>query len=135
VTDRAPTSPVDLSRAFEHFDEIYSPRIAATVNDHDVKIAKLEGAYVWHAHDDTDELFLVLAGELTLELEGRAAVRLGPLQLVTVPAGLRHRPSATPGTRVLLIEPHGTLNSGDADLSEDPWVASTAGVALEQGAT
>jgi mannose-6-phosphate isomerase-like protein (cupin superfamily) len=126
--------PVDLNRAYERSDEIFSPRIAAMVNDHDVKFAKLEGEYVWHAHQDTDEFFLVLARELVLELEGRAAVRLGSLQLITVPAGQRHRPTATPGTRVLFIEPHGTLNSGDADLSEDPWAPLTTGVALDDGA-
>lgn len=122
--------PVDLNRAYDTFTETWSPRIAAVVNDYDVKIAKVEGEYVWHAHADTDEFFLVLAGELTLELEGRDPVRLGPMQVFTVPRGMRHRPSATPGTQILFLEPRGTLNSGDADLSETPWVPLTRGVPL-----
>jgi mannose-6-phosphate isomerase-like protein (cupin superfamily) len=121
---------VDLERAFATFDELWSPRIAARINDYDVKIAKGEGDYPWHAHPDTDELFLVLAGHLRIELEGREHVELGPLQVFTVPKGVRHRPVAEPGTRVLFIEPRGTLNSGDADVSGDPWVTSTTGLAL-----
>ncbi|HEY1914413.1 MAG TPA: cupin domain-containing protein [Streptosporangiaceae bacterium] len=127
---RSSRNPVDLTRAYDTFTETWAPRIAATVNNHDIKIAKLEGQYVWHSHHDTDEFFLVLAGELTLELEGRDPVRLTPLQVFTVPRGQPHRPSAIPGTRVLFIEPHGTLNSGDADLSQDPWVPLTTGVEL-----
>jgi mannose-6-phosphate isomerase-like protein (cupin superfamily) len=127
---RRSADPVDLDRAYDTFSETWAPRIAATVNDHDVKIAKAEGQYVWHAHADTDEFFLVLAGELTLELEGRDPVRLGPMQVFTVPRGQRHRPSGTPGTRILFLEPRGTLNSGDADVSQDPWVPLTRGVAL-----
>jgi len=122
--------PIDLVRAYETFTDLWAPRIAARVNDHDVKIAKVEGRYVWHAHADTDEFFLVLEGELTLELEGREPVVLGPLQVFTVPRGLKHRPAGAPGTRILFLEPTGTLNSGDADLSQDPWVPHTHGVDL-----
>lgn len=132
MTDYHTASPVDLPSAYASFaGEIWSPRIAATVNDYDVKIANGDGPYVWHAHPDTDEFFLVVAGELTIELEDRDPVVLGPLQLFTVPRGLRHRPSATPGTRVLFFEPRGTFNSGDADLAADPWVVSTTGFSLD----
>jgi mannose-6-phosphate isomerase-like protein (cupin superfamily) len=123
--------PVDLPSAYDSFaGEIWAPRIAAAVNDYDVKIAHGDGPYTWHSHEDTDEFFLVVAGELTLELEGRGPVVLGPLQLFTVPRGLRHRPSAVPGTRVLFFEPRGTLNSGDADVTGDPHLVSTSGFAL-----
>jgi len=130
VTDHSTAGPVDLPSAFASFTETWSPRIAATVNDYDVKIAHGGAAYVWHAHPETDEFFLVLAGELTIELEGRDPVVLGPQQLFTVPRGVRHRPAAVPGTRVLFFEPRGTVNSGDADLAGDPWVFSTTGLAL-----
>jgi mannose-6-phosphate isomerase-like protein (cupin superfamily) len=126
-----PAGAVDLGHAYATFDEVWAPRIAARVNDYDVKIAKGEGEYVWHAHDDTDEMFLVLAGRLRIELEGRDAVDLGPLHVFTVPKGVRHKPVAEPGTRVLFIEPRGTLNSGDADVSEDPSVTSTTGLPLD----
>ncbi len=123
--------PIDLPSAYASFAaEIWAPRIAATVNDYDVKIANGQGEYVWHAHPETDEFFLVIDGRLTIELEGRDSVVLGPLQLFTVPRGLRHKPSAEPGTRLLFFEPHGTVNSGDADLSGDPWVFSTTGLTL-----
>lgn len=122
--------PVDLSQAYETFQETWSPRIAATVDDYDVKIAKVEGRYVWHTHAETDEFFLVLAGELTLELADGSSARLGPMQVWTVPRGVRHRPSAVPGTCILFMERRGTLNSGDADLSADPWVPVTRGTAL-----
>lgn len=132
MSDYQVTEPVDLPSAYASFaDEIWAPRIAATVNDYDVKIANGDGGYVWHAHADTDEFFLVLEGELTIELEGRDPVVLRPQQLFTVPRGLRHRPSAVPGTRVLFFEPRGTFNSGDADVSGDPWVVSTTGFTLD----
>ncbi len=134
MSDHHTAGPVDLPSAYASFaDEIWAPRIAATVNDYDVKIANGDGGYVWHAHPDTDEFFLVLEGELTLELDGRDPVVLGPQQLFTVPRGLRHRPSAVPGTRVLFFEPRGTVNSGDADVSGDPWVVSTTGLTLGGG--
>lgn len=135
-SERPVDSPgvVDLRSAYASFaNEIWAPRIAARVNDYDVKIANGDGGYVWHAHPETDEFFLVLEGELTIELDGREPVVLGPQQLFTVPRGLRHRPSAAPGTRVLFFEPRGTVNSGDADLSGDPWVISTTGLDLGTG--
>ena len=128
--DTAP-APVDLPSAYASFAaEIWAPRIAATVNDYDVKIANGQGEYVWHAHPETDEFFLVIQGRLTIELEGGDPVVLGPLQLYTVPRGVRHKPSAEAGTRVLFFEPRGTVNSGDADLAGDTWVFSTTGLAL-----
>ena len=123
--------PVDLDAAFETFHEVYAPRIAGRVNDYDVKIAKVEGEYVWHSHPETDEYFLVLDGRLRIELEGRDAVELGRHCSFTVPRGLRHRPVAEAGTRILMFEPRGTVNTGDADplLSGDR--ISTAGQALD----
>ena len=126
--------PLDLEQAFATFTESFAPRVAAAVNDYDVKIARLDGPYVWHAHADTDEFFLVLAGELTIELEGREPVVLGPHQLFTVPKGLKHRPIGVPGTRVVFFEPRGTVNTGDADpavMSVDQRANSTTGFTLD----
>ena len=108
--------PTDLDTAFATFDETWQPRIAGQVNDYDVKIARGEGDFPEHVHSDTDELFLVLEGELTLTMPDRTVV-LGPNQLFTVPAGTRHQPSATPGTRLLFIDPRGVVNTGDEDAS------------------
>ena len=134
MTDEA--GGLDLERAFATFDEAFAPRSAAVVNDYDVKIARLDGEYVWHTHAGTDEFFLVLAGRLTIELEGREPVVLGPHQLFTVPKGLGHRPIGVPGTRVLFFEPRGTVNSGDVDLTrlrEDLRANSTTGFVLSGG--
>ncbi|MFC1441042.1 cupin domain-containing protein [Streptacidiphilus sp. N1-10] len=121
---------IDLDAALDAIPDHWSPHIAATVNDYDVKIAKLEGAFVWHSHPETDEFFLVLAGKLTLELEGRDPVVLGPHQAFTVPRGLQHRPVADPGTRVVLLEPQGTTNAGDA--GEVPGIPTTTGFTLPE---
>ncbi len=116
--------PVDLATAAATFDEIWSPRIVARVNDYDVKLAKGEGELPAHVHERTDELFVVLAGRLRLVLDD-GEVALAPGQLFVVPRGVRHRPVAEPGTQLLLLEPRGTVNTGDA-----AGMAGTAGVDL-----
>ena len=107
--------PVDLAAACARLDEPWSPRVVAAMNDDRFKVARLEGAFVEHAHPDTDEAFLVIDGRLTIELEGRAAVELGPGQLYVVPRGVRHRPVAHGTCHVLLVEPAGVVNTGDAE--------------------
>ncbi len=131
-TTNKPTAsnPVDLAKAYESFTDFWSPRIVGGVDNYDVKIAKVEGQYVWHSHE-TDEFFLVIAGEFTLELEDRETVVLKPMQVFTVPRNVHHRPSGAPGTQIMFLEVQGTLNSGDADLSKDPWVPITRGVRLD----
>lgn len=119
-------SPRRLDEAFDAFDAQWEPRIVARVNDYDVKIAKVEGDYHEHAHPETDEYFHVLAGELTLALpDEERQVVLTAGEVFTVPRGVRHRPSAAPGTRILMFEPRGTLNAGDAN------AVGTQGVALD----
>ena len=110
-------APVDLDAAFETFHEVYAPRIAGRVNDYDVKIAKVEGEYVWHSHPETDELFLVVEGTLVIQLRdgGREQhLTLGPGQLYVVPKGVEHRPVAEGDVSVVLVEPEDTVNTGDA---------------------
>lgn len=103
---------IDLSEKLSRFDERWSPRIVAELNGQHVKLAKLEGEFVWHSHADEDELFLVLKGKLTIELRDGAVV-LAPGQMVVVPRGVEHRPVADGEVHVLLFEPAGTLNTGD----------------------
>jgi mannose-6-phosphate isomerase-like protein (cupin superfamily) len=107
----SPLERIDLAEKLSRFDERWSPRIVAELNGQHVKLAKLEGEFVWHSHADEDELFLVLEGQLTLELRDGAVV-LGPGQMVVVPRGVDHRPIATGEVHVLLFEPAGTLNTG-----------------------
>jgi mannose-6-phosphate isomerase-like protein (cupin superfamily) len=108
---------VNLEEAFASFDERWSPRIVAHVNDYDVKVVHVAGQFVWHDHQDTDEFFLVTAGRLAIELDDPdhpSRVVLNPGDVFVVPRGVRHRPVAEEGTRVLLLEPRGTVNTGDA---------------------
>ena len=103
---------VDLASALERIDAPWSPRIVARYNGNTVFLAKALGEFVWHAHPDTDDLFLVVDGTLTIDLPD-GAVELGPGELYVVPAGVEHRPRSEHGASILLIEPEGTPNTGD----------------------
>lgn len=105
---------VDLAAALATFHEPWSPRIVARYNDNKVFLAKAEGDFVWHSHPDTDDLFLVLDGRLTIELPDRT-VELGPGELFVVPRGVEHRPRSEAGASILLVEPEGTPNTGDPE--------------------
>ena len=105
---------VNLEAALETFDDAWSPRIVAHYNDNKIFLAKAKGDFVWHSHPETDDLFLVLDGRLTIELRDRE-VELGPGELFVVPRGVEHRPRSEDGASILLIEPIGTPNTGDPD--------------------
>ena len=109
--------PIDLAEKLALFEDRFSPRIVATLNDYKIEVVKVEGDFVWHSHPETDDFFLVLEGELEIELRDRT-VRLRKGQLFVVPRGVEHRPRADREAHVLLIEPHGTANTGDAVDSE-----------------
>jgi mannose-6-phosphate isomerase-like protein (cupin superfamily) len=104
---------VDLREKLSRFSELWSPKVVARLNDYEIKVVKLQGEFVWHAHDDTDELFLVLDGQLTIQLHD-GDVRLGPGQLYVVPRGVEHCPIAEGEVAAMLIEPAGVVNTGDA---------------------
>ena len=103
---------INLAEKLSAFTDYWSPRIVAGFNGHDVMVVKAKGAFVWHAHDDTDDLFLVLKGNLVIQLRD-GEVRLGPGELYVVPKGIEHRPVAEEEVHLLLIEPRGTPNTGD----------------------
>ena len=105
---------VDLAAKLASFDETWAPRIVAELNGQYVKVAKLEGEYVWHSHAEQDELFWVLEGRLRLELRERT-IELGPGQLFVVPRGVEHRPVAPERVEVVLFEPLATRSSGEVD--------------------
>ena len=106
-------APIDLAVKLATFTEAFQPRTVALYNGHDVMVAKLRGDYHWHVHPDTDDFFLVLDGQLDIDLEDGSTVSLAPGQLFVVPKGVRHRPRARGEAHILLIEPTGTPNSGD----------------------
>jgi mannose-6-phosphate isomerase-like protein (cupin superfamily) len=105
---------VSLQAKFALFHEQWQPKIVAQLNDYDVMVVRLQGEFVWHSHPDTDDFFLVLEGELDIELRDRT-VTLKAGELFVVPKGVEHRPVARKGeVKLLLIEPQGTPNTGDA---------------------
>ena len=104
---------VNLAAKLAAIGEPFSPRIVADLNDYKVAVVKARGEFVWHSHPDTDDFFLVLAGRLTIQLRDRD-VELGPGELFVVPRGVEHCPRADEEAHVLLIEPLGTPNTGDA---------------------
>jgi mannose-6-phosphate isomerase-like protein (cupin superfamily) len=103
---------IDLTEKLKTFSEYFSPRTLTQFNGCDVMVAKLKGEFIWHKHDDTDDFFLVLRGNLDIELRDRT-VSLGPGQMYVVPKGVEHRPVAKDEVHILLIEPTGTPNTGD----------------------
>lgn len=104
---------VNLAEKLALFETRFSPRTVATFNDLDIMVVKAEGPFVWHKHDDTDDFFLVLKGRLDIELRDQT-VTLNPGEVFVVPKGVEHRPVAHGEVHILLIEPKGTPNTGDA---------------------
>ena len=103
---------VSLTEKLGGFSERWQPRTVAEFNGHDIMVVKAQGEFVWHKHDDTDDLFLVLRGRLVIQLRD-GDVTLGPGELFVVPKGVEHRPVAEEEVHMLLIEPSGTPNTGD----------------------
>jgi mannose-6-phosphate isomerase-like protein (cupin superfamily) len=129
--------PVDLQIALNSFDALWSPRIVAHVNDYDVRIAKVLGEHIWHVHEHTDEFFLVLNGELTIDLrdgedatEPERRVTLPQGSVFVVPCGVAHRPSSPGGAAILMFEPTGTSTVGDRHDVIPEHIDETIGHAL-----
>ena len=102
----------NVQDALDSFSDHWQPRRLARVNDYDVKIVKLLGEFTWHAHPETDELFMVLSGRLVIQLRD-GDVELGPGDVYVVPRGVEHCPRADGEVSAILIEPQGTVNTGD----------------------
>ncbi len=107
-----PPRKVNLAEAFASFSDLWSPKIAGEVNGMHVKLVKLAGEFVWHHHESEDELFLVVRGRLTMRFRDRE-IQLEPGEFLVVPRGVEHQPVAEPECEVMLIEPKGTLNTGN----------------------
>ena len=115
---------VNLRDKFNLFDEFWSPRIAGELNDSYVKLAKLRGEFIWHHHDDEDELFLVVKGRLLIKLRDRD-IWLEEGEFLIIPKGVEHKPVAEEEVHVVLIEPKSTVNTGDVESERtvsDQWV-------------
>lgn len=116
---------INLRDKFALFSGHWSPRVIAEMNDYQFKLAKVKGEFVWHAHADTDETFFVVDGELAIEFRD-GAVRLGAGEMFVVPKGVEHRPVAIEECCILLVEPRGVVNTGDAGgaytAPNDAWI-------------
>lgn len=117
--------PINFSDKFGLFAEPWSPRVIAEMNDYQFKLVKLQGEFVWHHHADTDEVFIVVDGEMTIEFRD-GSVRLKAGEMFVVPRGIEHKPAAAAECCVMLVEPRGIVNTGEAggDLTakNDVWI-------------
>ena len=104
---------INLQEKLGKFDEYWSPKIVSEFNGHDVMVVKVLGEFNWHDHADTDDFFLVVSGELIIQMRD-GDIKLGPGELYIVPKGIEHCPKAEVETHLLLIEPKGVPNTGDA---------------------
>jgi mannose-6-phosphate isomerase-like protein (cupin superfamily) len=105
--------PINLADKLATFSDHWQPRVVGQFNGHDLMVVKVKGEFVWHKHDDTDDFFLVLRGRIRIQLRD-GAVTLGPGEVFVVPKGVEHCPVADEEAHVLLIEPQGTPNTGNA---------------------
>jgi len=105
--------PVNFKEKFAQFSQHWSPKIVGQMNDYHLKVVKVKGEFVWHQHTDTDEVFIVIDGRMTIHLrDGEVDISTG--EMFIVPKGIEHKPSAQNECSILLIEPAGTVNTGDA---------------------
>ena len=116
---------ISLSDKFSKFTDHWAPRVIAEVNDHQLKLVKIKGDFVWHDHDDADEVFIVIEGSMSIEFED-GIVELNQGEMCVVPKGVRHRPFAENECQIMLVEPRGVVNTGEAggDLTAegDVWI-------------
>lgn len=116
---------VNLAEKFSLVNQQWDPKIIAQLNDYHFKIAKIQGEFVWHSHPETDEVFLVVNGKLAIQLRD-GNLDLSPGELCVIPRGVEHKPAAEQECQILMVEPAGTLNTGDAGgertIQETEWI-------------
>jgi len=116
---------INLERKFGLFDEHWAPKVVAEMNDYQFKLVKLQGDFIWHDHEDTDETFIVVQGRLRIDFRD-GAVDLCPGEMFVVPKGVEHKPCAEDEVKLLLIEPRGVLNTGheggERTAQNDVWI-------------
>ncbi len=116
---------INFAQKLDKFSDHWAPRVIAEMNDYQIKLVKIQGEFVWHAHEDTDEMFLVLNGTMGIAFRDRN-VQLSEGEMVVVPKGVEHKPFAESECSVLVIEPRGVVNTGDAgghlQAKNDVWI-------------
>ena len=116
---------INLANKMNCFSDLWSPRVIAEMNDYQFKLVKIAGDFVWHDHPETDEVFLVIKGEMQIDFED-GPVTLQSGEMIVVPKGKRHKPFAENECQVMVIEPRGVINTGDAPsdktYANDVWI-------------
>ena len=119
-------SKVIFGEKLSKFSEQWTPKVIAEMNDYQFKLVKIEGEFVWHEHPDTDEAFIVIEGSMMIDFDDGSSVDLDEGEMYVVPRGVRHRPCAQAECKVMLVEPKGVVNTGEADSDltapNDDWV-------------
>ena len=117
---------VNFGEKLSKFSEQWTPKVIAEMNDYQFKLVKIEGEFVWHEHPDTDEAFIIIEGSMRIDFEDGSLVDLEEGEMYVVPKGVRHRPCAQSECKVMLVEPKGVVNTGDAESEltapNDEWV-------------
>ena len=116
---------INLKEKFSMFSNYWSPRVIAEMNDYHFKLAKIKGEFVWHEHKDTDEVFIVIEGSMSIEFEN-GRVNLSEGEMFVVPKGVEHKPFADNECKIMLVEPKGVINTGESGgemtAPNDVWV-------------
>ena len=116
---------INFKDKFSKFNEHWSPRVVAEMNDYQFKLVKVEGEFVWHDHPDTDEVFIVIGGNLNIEFRD-GVVSLDSGEMFVIPKGVEHKPVAHSECKIMLVEPKGVVNTGDSGseltAENDVWV-------------
>ncbi len=117
--------PINIQDKLAKFSDHWSPQIIAQMNDYHFKLVKFQGDFVWHSHDDTDEVFITIDGEMSIEFrDGKVVLKSG--EMFVVPKGVEHKPFAENECKIMLVEPAGTINTGDAGgeltAEENVWI-------------
>ena len=119
-------SKVNFREKLSKFSEQWTPKVIAEMNEYQFKLVKIEGVFVWHEHQDTDEAFIVIEGSMRIDFDDGSTVELDEGEMYVVPRGVRHRPCAESECRVMLVEPRGVVNTGEADSEltapNDDWL-------------
>ena len=119
-------SKVNFAEKLSKISEHWKPKVTAEMNDYQFKLVKIEGEFVWHDHHDTDEAFIVIEGSMSIDFDDGSSVDIDEGEMYVVPMGVRHRPRADAECSVMLVEPKGVVNTGDADSEltapNDEWV-------------
>ena len=116
---------INFKSKFDKFHEQWSPKIIAEMNDYQFKLVKIKNDFVWHQHDDTDEVFIVIEGKISIEFENET-IEINAGEMIVVPKGKKHRPFAKKEAKIMLVEPRGVVNTGNTESEltapNDQWI-------------